>query len=190
MELSMGQRHAVTKKLATAYRRGSRADKTKILDQLVELTGWHRDHARAALGRAGTLTVLRPRSPRTPTYSDNLVAALATCWRVARCPAGKRLAPMLATLVPLLRRDGELEMTDVEAGLLVGMSAATIDRRLVAERARLVPRGRSHTKPGTLLKSQIPIRTWAEWTENTPGFVEIDLVGQRAAIPPGSSASP
>jgi hypothetical protein len=185
MELSMGQRHAVTKKLATAYRRGSRADKTKILDQLVELTGWHRDHARAALGRAGTLTVLRPRSPRTPTYSDNLVAALATCWRVARCPAGKRLAPMLATLVPLLRRDGELEMTDVEAGLLVGMSAATIDRRLVAERARLVPRGRSHTKPGTLLKSQIPIRTWAEWTENTPGFVEIDLVGHEGGNPSG-----
>jgi hypothetical protein len=53
MELSMGQRQAVTKKLASAYRRGSRADKTRILDQLVELTGWHRDHARAALGKAG-----------------------------------------------------------------------------------------------------------------------------------------
>ena len=67
-------------------------------------------------------------------------------------------------------------MTDAEAALLVSMSAATIDRHLAPERAKLFPRGRSHTKPGTLLKSQIPIRTWAEWTR-MPGFVEIDLVG-------------
>jgi hypothetical protein len=57
------------------------------------------------------------------------------------------------------------------------MSAASIDRHLAPERAKLFPRGRSHTKPGTLLKSQIPIRTWAQWSENMPGFVEIDLVG-------------
>jgi hypothetical protein len=77
----------------------------------------------------------------------------------------------------MLRRDGDIVMTDEEAALLVSMSAATIDRRLAPARAQLVPGGRCHTKPGTLLKSQIPIRTWAEWAENTPGFVEIDLVG-------------
>ena len=84
---------------------------------------------------------------------------------------------MLAVVVPLLRRDGELDLTDAEAALLVRMSAATIDRRLAPERARMMLRGRSHTKPGTLLKSQIPIRTWAEWDDAVPGFVEIDLVG-------------
>jgi len=76
---------------------------------------------------------------------------------VLRAPAGKRLAPVLPVLVPLLRRDGELDLTDAEATLLVAMSAATIDRRLAGERAKMVPRGRSHTKPGSLLKSQIPI---------------------------------
>jgi hypothetical protein len=60
---------------------------------------------------------------------------------------------------------------------LISISAATIDRLLANERAALAFRGRSHTKPGTLLKSQIPIRTWAEWSEDLPGFVEIDLVG-------------
>jgi hypothetical protein len=62
--------------------------------------------------------------------------------------------------VPILRRDGELDLTDGEAALLVAMSAATIDRRLAGERAKMIVRGRSHTKPGSLLKSQIPIVHW------------------------------
>jgi len=59
----------------------------------------------------------------------------------------------------------------------VAMSAATMDRRLAPDRAKLVSRGRSHTKPGSLLKDSIPIRTWAQWDDALPGFVEIDLVG-------------
>ena len=99
------------------------------------------------------------------------------CWAVLRAPAGKRLAPMLPVLVPMLRRDGELDAHRRRGG------AADADERgddrppARRERAKLMPRGRSHTKPGSLLKSQIPIRTWAEWDDAVPGFVEIDLVG-------------
>ncbi|XAS69587.1 hypothetical protein V3C33_10250 [Micrococcaceae bacterium Sec5.7] len=146
----MAQRQAVTKKKALAYKSADRAGKSRIL---VELTGWHSDYARTALRDALVLKILKPRPVRTPVYGPDPLPALIRCWAVLRAPAGRLLAPMLPVLVPLLRRDQELAITDDQAAPLMRMSAATIDRKLAGERAKLIPRGRSHTKPGTLLKS-------------------------------------
>lgn len=158
------------------YQRASKGGKSRILDELCANTGWHRNHARKALKSALQPKIVTPRSPRSVTYGDDVIAALTVCWMVLGMPAGKRLAPMLAELVAVLRHFRELVISDETAALLVSMSAATIDRRLADERARCKIRGRVGTKPGSLLKSQIPVRTWAEWDDAAPGFVEIDTV--------------
>ena len=177
MGLTLSQRRAVTKTIATRYKRVDKAAKGVILDELCATTGWHRSHARKALTAALKPKIVRPCKARTPRYGNDVVAALAFCWAVLGAPTGKRLAPIMGELVPTLRRFDELVITDESAALLVGMSPATMDRRLAPDRARMALRGRSHTKPGSLLKSQIPIRTWADWDDAVPGFVEIDLVG-------------
>jgi len=173
----MSERKAVTKKLALEYRRGNKARKGEILDQICELNRWHRSHARKALKQASVLKAVKPRLLRPPIYGGSVMKASRFLWAVQGTPCGRLLAAALPDLVPRLRRLGELDIDEETTALLLKIAPATIDRRLAGDRAKLTLRGRSHTKPGTLLKDSIPMRTWSEWNDAVPGFVEIDLVG-------------
>src|ERR1700682_779091 len=188
MGLTLAERRAVTETTAIRYSLADKRTKGVILDELCATTGCHRNHARKALKTALQPKLVSPRSPRPPKYGPDVIAALAVCWTVLGMPAGKRLAPMRDELVAVLRHFGELVLDEDTAALLVSMSAATIDRRLAPERRKHQLKGRCTTKPGSLLKSQIPVATWADWDDARPGFVEIDLVCHDGGNPAGPHA--
>ena len=156
------------------YLKADRGEKGKILDEFVSVTGMHRKSAIRALRRG---YVRQPkRRGRQRTYDGSVVAALVQIWRVCGCICGKRLQPFLPEMVKVLRRHGELCLDARSEELLVQMSAATIDRRLRPFRQQS-GKGLTTTRPGTLLKQSIPLRTFTEWDDVRPGFVEMDLVG-------------
>jgi len=183
--LSMAERKAVTRQMARRYAKARKKDKGAMLDELCELTGWTRRHAIRALAGAGKGAAERSRVPRPRVYGEEVLEPLRLIWATLNGPAGKRLAPFMAEIVEALERCGELECSPQVRAKLCAISAATIDRVLAPERARLRVRGRSGTKPGSLLRRQIPIRTFAEWDDAAPGFCEVDLVAHDGGDPQG-----
>lgn len=172
--MSKKSKDELTKRTHARYLQASRAEKTRILDEFVAATGYHRKHAIRKL-RRGIPECHRERRGRQRTYTGDVVRALAEIWRICGCICGKRLQPFIPEMVVVLERHNELVLDPETRALLLRMSASTIDRRLAPFRQQR-GRGLSTTKPGTLLKEAIPIRTFADWDDAKPGFVEMDLV--------------
>ena len=176
----MAQRKAITTAQAKAWTKATKAEKAAILDAVVQVTGWHRDHARKMLRRAATGQMPGPRKPREAIrrYDTHVTEALVRCWAMLDGIASKRLAAALPRLLAALERLDRLDMSVEVRDQLLAMSPATMDRHLQPYRTGLIAaKGIAHTKPGSLLKSSIPLKTWAEWNDTEPGFIEIDLVG-------------
>lgn len=186
----MATRVEITKKYTAAYERAGKKDKSRILDQLVEVTGWNRDHARQQLrrrmaqpqGRAtATVAVIDRRKARGRKYSYDAIKILQQVWAVAGGICGKYLAASMAEWIKAMEVAGALvpgqeRYSKQVRAELVSMSAATIDRYLAPVRARDPIRGKSATKPGALLRNSISVRKAGEEVEAEPGFFEVDTV--------------
>jgi hypothetical protein len=166
----------LTQALRTRYWAAARREKGTILDTFCEATGYHRKYAIALLRGDPGRRRPRRRAGRKPRYGPEVIRALTVAAEATYWICGKRLASFLPELVAALEREGALRLAATVRRDLVGMSPATIDRRLKSSRQRARPRGKSTTKPGTLLKRQIAVRTYTPWQEQLPGFAEIDLV--------------
>lgn len=189
-DVSMATRVEVTKKYAQAYGRASKKERGRILDAVVEFTGWNRDHARQQLrrrllqppGRAqATVAVIDRRRRRPLKYSYDAIKVLQQVWVIAGGICGKYLAESMTGWLDALEAEGVLIVGQGRYGATVrveleGMSAATIDRYLAPVRARDPLRGKSATRAGTLLRNSISVRKAGDEVEAEPGFFEVDTV--------------
>ncbi len=173
--MSQTSKRELVREVRGRYTLGSQADKRRILDELVASTGYHRKYAIWLLNHPPRRSGHQRRAGRVK-YSGRVRAALEQVWRAANCICAKRLVPALGAFVEALERHGELVLDGETPRLLLELSPATADRLLKRARQGERPHGLATTKPGTLLKQAIPIRTFAQWDDALPGFMECDLV--------------
>ena len=198
MGVQRQRKHEYLARMQGRYVKATKREKGRLLDEVVEVTGYHRRHAvrvlrhgrfpdpKLAAVQGQPVAATRRQGGRPPgrprVYSSVVVGALRTAAEASGWLCGKRLAPFLPELVPALEAEGELRLRADDRAQLLAMSAATIDRRLRLFRLQRDPKNWKHwhglgtTKPGSLLKDQVPIQTYTPWEEQRPSFFEIDLV--------------
>lgn len=173
--------------LQTRYRRAKRRQRSQMLDEFVATSGYHRKYAIALLRGTVAQAEAGTRKPRRKRYTELDRQALRRLAALFDQIGSKRLRVALDATLPALCANGFLKVSQEVYRHLQQMSPATMDRLRVGDPQRL-GRARSLTKPGTLLKAQIPIRTYADWNDKRPGFCEMDLVDHSGGVAQGDFA--
>ena len=172
--ISPGTRQELVTAVADRYRQSTAAEKRLILDEFVALTGYHRKHAVRVLN--GSAITPRARRGRRCVYDAAVTEGLIVLWEASDRMCGKRLKALLPTLVPALEHHGHLSLDPAVRERLLAVSAATIDRRLASARAVTAGQRRRRRSALNGLRGSVPVRTFGDWKDPAPGFVEADLV--------------
>ncbi len=173
MELATKQ--SLVRSLSKEYKKASWRMRKQMIDQLVLATGYRRDYASRILLNPPISPKKKLKRIRKSKY-EVIVFPLTKIYGISNFASGKRLVGMIPSYVETLVRDKEMYLADKQKELLLSVSAATIERMIKSERKKVFGKGRTTTKPGTLLKNQIPIHVFTRWDDRKPGFGEIDLV--------------
>jgi hypothetical protein len=175
--MSLKSKRELLEAIRPRYLKANKAEKQKMLDEFTYATGYHRKYAIRVL--KNQVQVQNRLKGKTTTYKaiyrGEVVQVLEQIWEIYGRICSKRLRPYLPEAIKVLERCKEIELSAQTKTLLLKISSASIDRCLRPVRIQS-PHGLSTTKPGRLLKSLIPVRTFTEWDEERPGFLEIDLV--------------
>jgi hypothetical protein len=158
------------------YLAATRAEKGTLLNEVVTVTGLHRKAAIRLLRRPPRAPTVRSRAGRPPVYGAAVAQALEVLWQATGGIGPQRLHPFVPELLDRLARDGELRLAPEVDQLVRQVSPATLGRLLAPARATRPRRGTTTTHVGTWLRHEIPIRTFTEWDDAGPGFLEVDLV--------------
>jgi len=186
-EISRATQQELVQAIGERYRTVSADQKGRILDEFVALTGYHRKHAiRVLNGFTGTPTATS--RGRLRLYDEAVRQALIVFWEASDRVCGKRLKPLLPILLPALERHGHISLDSAVRERLLAVSASTIDRMLSGARAAAGGR-RTRAKTTLAVRRRVAVRTFADWHEPAPGFVEADLVVHCGESMAGSFAS-
>jgi len=158
------------------YRQATRAEKRQLLDEVVTVTGIHRKAAIRLLRRAPRPRAMPGPGGRPRGDGPEVATAAEVLWQASGRIGAHRLQPFLPELLDRLTQWGELILPPALAKLVRQVSRPTLARLLAPARAQFPPRGATTTRPGTWLKHEIPIRTFTDWDDARPGFLESDLV--------------
>ncbi len=186
-QMSIEARRELLRSIGERYRAGSREVKRLILNEFVAVTGYHRKHAIRTL-RATTAELPAVQRPRPRRYDDAVGAALVLLWEASDRVCGKRLRPLIPTLVEALERHGHMHVGGDVRLRLLSLSAATIDRLLSVRRSKGRDRARRPSRVVSAIRRSVPVRTFGDWKEPLPGFVEADLVSHSGEHAAGSFA--
>ena len=167
------------------YLRATRPEKRQLLDEVVAVAGMHRKAAIRLLRRGPRAPTGSSRAGRPRVYGPEVARAAAVLWQASGRIGAHRLHPFVGELLDRLTLHGELALTPSVDKQMRQVSRPTLARLLAPARAQYPLRGATITQPGTWLKQQIPIRTFTEWDDARPGFLEIDLVAHCATSTQG-----
>ena len=167
------------------YADASRVEKAKILSELVAVAGYHRKHAIRVLGaKDGKDSAARRRS--RPRYDETIREAVIALWEASDRVCGKRLKPLIPVLLAALERHGAITLEPERRELVLAISPATIDRLLAEVRARSLGCSRRRAGFTSAVRRSVPVRTFADWHDPPPGYLEGDLVAHCGESAEGS----
>jgi hypothetical protein len=150
------------------------SEKSKILDEFVAITGYHRKHAIRVLGAEPGQERSRP--ARNRLYDEAVRQVLIVLWEAGDRVCGKRLKALIPVLIGAMERHGHLDLDAQIKSKLLQISAATIDRALGDARSRVDGQRKRRTGVGAAIRRSIPVRTFSDWRDPPPGFLEVDMV--------------
>jgi hypothetical protein len=171
-EISKETRQELTDAMRQRYSDASRLEKARILDEFVQLTGYHRKHAIRVLNSSDQHASAEPCGWRI--YDEAVKEALIVLWEASDRICGKRLKAVLPLFIEAMERSGYLDLDELVRSRLLQVSASTIDRLLTPVRAQAKRRKRRNAPKKA--SKQIPVRTFSDWEESLPGELEIDFV--------------
>jgi hypothetical protein len=181
--MTLTTRKELTATINRRYRGTDRKGKKLILDEFIKVTGYHRKHAIRILTAPPVSAAMPEARSTSRIYGEAVKEVLIVLWEAADRVCGKRLKALLPQLVEAMERHKHLQLEAGVRAQLLAISAATIDRQLSAVREKAYG-GRKKRTALDRVRKVVPVRTFADWGETGPGYLEVDLVthcGERAA---------